>query len=307
MMINNLTGKNSLRSNCQPDASKPILTNIHTLFNSENPKNNSKNKVPGVVDTIIKLNPTLNDGISCTDTDLLYDMNVDDLIMYDPESDDMDIDDLIMFDPESNDMDTDDLVMYDPESDSETSFVQADVLSTDIDMEGMIVYDVEYDEKELYFLEDRAIFQTSMLICQKLMKFSRCEQCKTHLQSCAEANDMTETETVFFRNCKAILCYLNALIPDICHEKSLKKKINNLMQSIETDPIGCQDHNSEMIQKMKDVCVEQSIENFCCDINSFLSKKTRTLPDNYNHMQKLAFDHRIKKKKIGKYSDLFNQ
>lgn len=107
----------------------------------------------------------------------------------------------------------------------------------------------------------------------------------------------------------SVLCGLIKIIPHFCSENHLKKKLIANIESINISILGCPDHNLEITQKTKELCADNIIVSFCYDINSYLSGKKYILPEDHNHIQKLAFDaydQKRKKKKVGKYSDLFN-
>lgn len=262
MTINNITGTNSLRSNCEQDTSTSILTNIHEF--------------------ILDCNDEASKGM----------MEIDEFIAFDPncelESDQLHvgIDDMIVFDPEPDDEDMD--------------LIESVVIPDNGNVDELILFDPQFDDETLNYFENEAILRDSTVICQKLMKFNHCVECKDVLQT---------TETSIVRNCMNVLSGLNITIPHFCSEKSLKTKLLAKIESIETGVMGCSDHDLEMIQKMKELSADRAITSFCYDINSFLSGKKEALPLNYNHIQKLAFsqyDSKRKKKKIGKYSDIFN-
>lgn len=120
---------------------------------------------------------------------------------------------------------------------------------------------------------------------------------------------MSGVETPFVENCKQILLELKETVPNICVEQSLRKKLLSSIKSSPFGSIGCADHELEVAQKLKEMCVESSVTYLVDDINRFLKGQTRVLPINHNCIQKIAFDQfdqKHKKKKIGKYSDIFN-
>lgn len=235
MTINNVTGTNSLNANCQPDASTPMISNIH--------------------DFMLKLSCEDDRNIDSENNNINFDLDIDDIIAYDPQSDEDECEALL-----------------------------------DVNL----IIDFDFDQRELNLIESESISQTSISILQKLMKFVHCEECKDRLSSISENDNINDT--TFTRNCNKVLRCLNEIIPHICTENLLKKKLVEYTHAIEIDFIGCSEHNDVIVQKMKLMCADCTIKTFCYDINKFLSGKTRTLPDNYNHMQKLAYDDRQKKK-----------
>lgn len=264
MTIINISGSNSLHANCQPDQSTPILDNIHDFI--------SKCK-----DQSIDTNNLSNNQIF---------MDVDDIIVFDPQYEEEVETELVNY----KDLNT--MIAYDPESDL------SDEERSLTERQDTIAFNAQSLETKVDFIEYEAISHASSLICQKLIKFTKCEECKNNFQSIAE--------TVLISSVEKVLCRLNEIIPHICFEDSLKKKLLNHIQSIKIDFIGCSEHDQEISQKIKNLGADHIILTFCNDINKILSGKTETLPINHNHIQKLAYEQRIKKKRIGKYTDIFN-
>ncbi len=261
MTINNITGSNSLRSNCERDSSTSILSNIHEFILDHDKK--------GFVD-----------------------MDTDDCIVFDP---------MYESGPDEVENGVNDFFVYNPDSDEEMDLANCKVVSKSNDVNELIIFDPQIEDVELDSFGDTCISQSSRVICQKLarlIKFNQCIECKTNLKT---------DENVLLQNCSKVLCSLNEIIPHICTENNLKKKLIGKISSIDT--LGCQNHNLEINLKIKELCVDHAINAFNHNINQFLSGKVDALPANCNHIQKLAFaayDQKRKKKKIGKYSDIFN-
>lgn len=258
MLINNITGTNSLHTNCERDTSTSILGDIHKFILDCN-KVASHDKMD--VDAIIDFDPNFN-------TDESEHFDVDDIIEYDPDCDEEFIDggDNLTLNNEN------DVILFDPQL---------------------------VDDKVNYF-QDEALSRASFSIRQKIIKIAPCDECKTVLG---------EAETPFVENCKQILHELKEIVPTLCVDQSLKKKILASIKSTPFGCLGCANHDQEVSQKLKEMCVDFSVTYFIDDINRFLKGSTTVLPINYNTIQKLAFDQfdqKRKKKKIGKYSDIFN-
>lgn len=239
MTINNITGTNSLKSNCQPDQSSGMLSDIHKFI-------------------------TL-----CQEQSL------------EPNNSMVNFDDTTFFDcgPESQNCDSDDLnlmIAYHPELELEET----------IDIES-----------ELRKIEVGAISISSSRICQKIFKTTKCEECRSNFELMDELTTLSRIGNV--------LSSLNAIIPYICSERFIKKKLMNHIRPMKTNLIGCSDHNEEIDEKIKKFAVDKVILTFCNDVNKILSGKTKTLPDNPNIVQKLALAHKTRKRGIGKYSDKF--
>lgn len=265
MTIINISGTNSLHANCQPDQSTPILANIHDFI--------SKCKGQSIDTNDLSNNQSF--------------MDADDIILFDPQSEEE-------FEEEAsmNYKDLNTMIIFDPESDL------SDEEHSLTEREETIAFNAQSLETKVDFIEFEAVSYASSLICQKLIKFTKCEECKNNLQSMAE--------TALISCVEKVLCRLNEIIPHICYEESLKKKLLNHIQSIEIDDIGCSEHNQEISEKIKHLGADHIILTFCNGINKILSGKTEILPLHANNIQKLAYEQRIKKKRIGKYTDIFN-
>lgn len=243
MAINNITGTNSLRSNCEPDKSTAILTSIHEFISDyKTPSNNSSNSELS---------------------------NIDDM--------------------------------------DELNLIEREVMLDVDDVDKIIAFDPQFGKEELNFLEIEAFSHASSMISQKLMKSTSCDECKINLQLITENDMFCTNETIFVRNCNNVFRGLACIIPHICSEPSLKKKLVHHIRLIEMDLIGCLEHDFEMAHKMKQLCADHTIKTFCHKINSFLSGKAEVLPANHNLIEKLAYELKNKKKRIGKYTDIFNQ
>lgn len=262
MTINNITGSNSLRSNCEPDSSASILSNIHEF-------------------------------ILDRDKEEFVDMDTDDLVVYNP-----------MYESGSDEetYGVKDFIVYNSDSsDVEMDLANSKVISKINDVNELIVFDPEFEDVQLNFFEESYFSQSSSVICQKLKKltkFSLCDGCKT---------SFITDESILMLHCKKVLCFLFDVIPHLCLEMNLKKKLLAKISLLAT--IGCPDHELEIDQKIKELCVDHTINSFIHNINQFLSGKIDILPEKCNIIQKLAFakyDQRRKKKKIGKHSDLFD-
>ncbi len=253
MTINNITGTNSLRSNCEQDHSTSIVENIHEFI------------------------------LGCN---------------KEPPKDTMEFDEFIAFDPidngESNQecYGSDEMVVF--ECDEEMNLIETNAATHH---DEVIVLDLQLENETSSYFESQALSLAACSIYRKMMKFNHCLECKNVLQ---------ETEATFIQNCVTILRKLDDIIPHLCSEYSVKKKLLANIESITTDTMGGPDHDLEMALKMKELSAGYILQHFCDDVNRFLSGKTDVLPINNNHIQELAIIHRRKKKRIGKHSDIFN-
>lgn len=297
MTINNITGGNSLQSNCQPDQCSAMLTNIHdfiTVCKGESVNSHKVTKNPSPVD-----------------------MEVDELTLYDPQTYCEDLNRIIDFDPEP-DISDDELslpltniqslthecknqsICIDPNN------VSQNPIEVDEDFNAIIDFDPQFEtedatqslETKIELISREAISQDSRVICQKLFKNTKCVDCKDNFELMEENAALLSVERV--------LSGLNKIIPDICFQESLKEKLLNQVKSLQIHFIGCSVHNEEIPQKIKNLSADHVILTFVNDINNILSGKTQTLPEIPSYMQKLAYEQRIKKKRIGKYTDIFS-
>lgn len=236
MTINNITGTNSLRSNCQPDSSTSILTNIHDFISGY------EEHIPDAI------------NISNTEVKLVSD-------------------------------------------DDDKSFVES---QSEIDFEAMIVFDTEVDDN----ISSTIVAQAPMIsndcvrICQKIMKRTSCDDCRENF-------DLMDRGAALLSVHK-LLSDLNKTIAAICTQESIKKKLLISVQQVKVHVIGCSDHSDEVERKIKILAVDHILLTFCNNINKILSGKIDILPDKPSIIQKLAFEHRVKKRGIGKHSDKFN-
>lgn len=244
MTINNITGTNSLKSNCQPDQSSGMLSDIHEFITvCQEQSLEPNNSIVSVDDTTF-----CNCGL---------------------KSQNCDCDDL------------NSMIAYHPQS----------------ELEETIDIDAELRKIKVESIEINAISYSSSRICQKIFKTTKCEECRSNFELMDEPTTLSRIGKV--------VSSLNAIIPQICFERSIKKKLMNHIRPMKTYLIGCSDHNEEIDEKIKKLAADQVVLTFCNDVNKILSGKTKTLPDNPNIIQKLALVHKIKKRRIGKYSDKF--
>lgn len=289
MTINNITGGNSLHSNCQPDQCSSMLTNIHDFITEWKGQEN-----PSLMDMEID-NPSLFDVERNFNTTSVFESQCD-----------LPVKELNHSLTNTHSFTTTFISSKSPPANETLVNVE------DVDyVNAMIVFDPEFETNVASNFDDQSavsrielisresISYASSRICQKLFKFTKCEDCKTNFELMDEASAILSVERV--------LRSLNIIIPDICHQDSLKKQLMQRISSIQILFIGCEDYNDEIIHKTKILCVSLAIQTFSNNINSILSGKITTLPDNPNFIQKVAYTERIKKKRMGKYSDIYGE
>ncbi len=280
MIINNITGGNSLHSNCQPDQSSSMLTNIHDFISECRGQRN-----PTVMDVQID-NPSLfGDERNFNTTDVpdenfyTYNMRGSSTTPQSLNSGPGNENLLNFRDEEDENM----MIDFDPEFERIDDFDFGEVS--------------ERARAELISRE--SVSHASSRICQKIFKFTKCEECKANFDLMDEASALQSVERV--------LKSLYTIIPEICHQNLLKKQLMQRISSIQILFIGCEEHNDEIIQKIKTLCASQAIQTFANNINGILSGKVAKLPDKPTIIQKVAYADRTKKKRIGKYSDIHSE
>lgn len=253
MVINNITGTNSLRSNCQPDGNTAILSNIHEFISISQDTNNS----------------------SLIQPKLLGHADVSSLKAVPSETDSFDL--MIQFDPEDEEY-VSSLTDIQP---TEKVNNNSDALPTSVELSQSEV--VSYD---------------ATWVTQKLLRTTSCKECKNNF-------DLMDRNATLM-SVEILLENLNSTIANICFQESIKAKLLTSVQSFKIHVIGCADHVDLTERKLKVLAVDRIVLSFCNNINKILSGKIVSLPDKPNPIQKLAFQHRIRKRGIGKYSDLFD-
>lgn len=100
---------------------------------------------------------------------------------------------------------------------------------------------------------------------------------------------------------------LHKSVVGICYREGIKKKLLHGIQEMKVHVVGCPEHVDVLERKVKTLAVDHIVLAFCNNINQILSGKITVLPDKPNLMERLAFEHRKKKRGIGKFSDKFNE
>lgn len=166
-----------------------------------------------------------------------------------------------------------------------------------------MIFDPLFLESELNFTENLAISQASNLICQKFLLKTGCKKCKKNIQAPTDHQIFTSPSINFMRNCKNLLCSINEQMPNLCSEKLLKEKLLTYVQGIQLDDIGCAKHKDTILIKLKNCCINYAIVSYCQKINNYLSGKITCKPPENDNIKQLAYKFRVKRKRIGKYSD----
>ena len=158
--IKNLSSAHSIKSNCEPDTSTPLLTNLRNFF---------LNYDKVVVETDSNESDT-SDGDDCNES--------------------------VIFDPLHN-----------------------------------------FSNNDVNFITSEAISNVSSLVCDKMLKIIKCKNCRKTLEICFKPGDETvkHPSDVFKKNFEKLLSGINDVLPVICVEKCLRKKLLEQMDKIEID------------------------------------------------------------------------
>lgn len=222
-----------------------------------------------------------------------------------------------------------DAIAFQTDGDNETKLMQN------------IAIDPLFSVADVNFVEDKAISCDSSVICRKLLKITHCQDCINTLQTSnpqAQTNEdnlafgnpnatttfidilrATDPQAqidednfsfgsptaTFTRNFKNLHRIVKDIIPSLCAEKNLKKKIIAHIETLEFDEIGCPQHETILTSKLKELTVHFGIILFCKNINSILSGKITSIPVYANNIENLALSIKKKRKNIGKHSDIF--
>lgn len=159
------------------------------------------------------------------------------------------------------------------------------------------------------FVEDEAMSYLSSEICRNLIQITDCQDCIDNLQT-TEISDsiiIRNPSAIFKRNFKYLYCAISNTIPNLCSEKSIAQKMLSNIESINMDDVGCPEHNTMILSKLKLYSVRHGIISFCNNINSLLSGNITIVPPKPNHIQDQALIFKEKRKHIGKHSDIFKK
>lgn len=226
--IKNLSSAHSIKSNCEPDTSKALLTDLNKFF-----------------------------------------LNYDVVKETDSNSDESDTDD------------DDNTGVFDP------LFI--------------------FSNNEIDFINNEAIADVSSSVCDKMLKITECINCRKTLETSSNPNDDTlkQPSDTFKNNFKKLVGGINDVLPNICVEKFLRKKLLEQLDKIEIDKMGCIKHQNIVESKFKEQTAFYGIVTFTKNVNNLLNGKNTELPPNYNSLEELAYIFNQKKKHIGKHSDIF--
>lgn len=182
------------------------------------------------------------------------------------------------------------------------------------DDEPEIDLEVNIDElPKLTVIDDNALILESGTACKTVTSSTKCELCKFTLEAYCPldthliitANDsaipqLTYPTLLFMSRFKLLFQTVVTILPFICHEKNLLKKLISSLNNIDLEGIGCKEHKLEIAFKMKKTACKDGIMNFMKEINGILSRKIIEPLPNQSVIHEKAFDIVKKKKGIGK-------
>lgn len=166
---------------------------------------------------------------------------------------------------------------------------------------------------ELKFIENEALVFESSKICNSILISAKCEVCKGTLEACCPlkehgiitANDiniplLTYPSLLFMGRFRLIFKSVETILPFICHEKNLLRKLMSSLDNIDLDGVGCEEHTPVIALKLKQGTAKLCLTNFIKEINGILSKKIIEPKSNQTVIEKKAFEILRKKKGVGK-------
>ncbi|KAG4078324.1 hypothetical protein HA402_013034 [Bradysia odoriphaga] len=182
-----------------------------------------------------------------------------------------------------------------------------DFENNDVDWQNIdpIIFDPEFSDKELSAIDEQAIFDLSKTVFDKLLKSTLCDECLPFLETSSNES-LSEPSDVFTLNFRKIISNIEESLEFICAESGLKRKVINSLQSVKLDKMGCNDHFGHVEKNFKEYSTVFGIILFCIKVNNILNRKNKDFSQNFNLVEKLAFNFR-KKKRIGKYSEKFDK
>lgn len=244
--VNNLASAHSIKSNCEPDFSKPLLTDMQELFLNDKCKESEE----------------INDKEKENDCDLTSNLNCSKNDGYEYD--------------------------YDPIS------VNIQISAKEID--------------SINSIRDQALANASNVVCDKLLQVTKCQKCRETLETTAfhdSQNTANFPSTLFIKNFTNVVNAINIILPSICEQKLLKKKLLKYIDDdIDVEQMGCSKHYMEVELKFKDYCSVYGILTFCKNINDLLSGKNQNLARDCNIIEESAHKFYQKKKHIGKHSEV---
>lgn len=158
-------------------------------------------------------------------------------------------------------------------------------------------------QSDLSIVEIEATSEIFSSICRELLKTISCKNCRCNIID--QKQDVVYPSKLFNESCKSMYDDIINVLPGICFVKSIKQQLLEIIEKTHLH-IGCSKHNTQLSINLKEAVVHNAINSFFLNINNILSGKVKTLPSDANDVHSLAFNFQQKKKRIGKYSNIFS-
>lgn len=183
------------------------------------------------------------------------------------------------------------------------------------DDEDILELGIDNEEITPNFLADEALVLESANACRDVLVTSKCDACKNTLEaycpltqhgilkkceitSDAEKRTFTYPTVLFMSNFKLLFKKVQILLPFICDEKFLSRKLITSLDSSALAGLGCSEHSEYISQKIKKITVKLAIDMFRKEINLILRKKIVEPFENQHDIYNKAFKAQ---KHVGKH------
>lgn len=181
------------------------------------------------------------------------------------------------------------------------------------DDEDIIELDLDNREESFSFLCDEALMFDSAKVCRNVLLSTKCSDCKNTLEAycpltghgilkkCDTEDNRTFTypTVLFMSKFKLLFKKVQTVLPFICHEKLLSKKLITSLNKNTLEGLGCSDHRTDISKTIKKEIVKLNIEVFRKEINNILVKKKLEPLENQHEIYNKAF--KAQKKGAGKH------
>lgn len=179
-----------------------------------------------------------------------------------------------------------------------------------------ISINIKFSDMEVNSIYDETLSNAASIVCDKVLKATICRKCRETLETTTSQgqeiksdhqNTINHPSDLFIKNYIHLANAIDIILPEICEQKFLKKKLREYIDddNIDIDRMGCSKHHEEVEVKFKECCLIYLIISFCKKINDHLSGKNLILARNANIIETSAHKFFQKKKHIGKYSEIF--
>lgn len=204
------------------------------------------------------------------------------------------------------------------DDDEDVNKLNEDIVELD---EDIVELDVDIEDDDLNFLVDGALVYESSKVCKDVLVTTKCEACRNTLESYCpltqhdivtqcEITTSTENRTftyptlAFMSNFKLLFKKIEILLPFICHENCLSRKLVTSLGSDVLADLGCLEHSLDISQKIKKAIVKLNIDIFRKQINDILRKTNLEPLENQHDIYNKAFKTVKKRKGVGKYGQV---